>query len=412
MIWLLALGVAAAVPLHAQELPASAGYSGPPAVERGSTEAIPVGPFLFSPALQLTWQHRDNIFFTPDDEVADQLYLARARLLFEVPIYESYIQFSYTPQYRDFKEYELIDKWSHFVNAAAAFQFASGFTLDLSYDYIIGTLETREVDPGGELVFGDPRFTKNHARAALGYWFAPRDGLFVEVDWTDVQYDDPDLFFPYQRMFAGVGWKHQLSPILVMDLRYGRIELDAEDLDGVSNDFRDSTSDELTLGFNGQLSPVVATELRVGYRETQFKERAEGSPTADFSGFVVNGFLSWELAHGSMLRLDLLRSDYPSYFSQNAFYTATGGSLAYRLDRGRIFGQLRGRYQVNDYELPDLNTGIIRSDDILTGGAGLGIRFTDVVSLWGTYLYEDRESNIYNFSYTTNVFTLGLVIGY
>ena len=114
-----------------------------------SDEAIPVGPFIFSPALQLAWQDRDNIFFTPDNEIRDQLILAKAQLLFEVPIYESYLRFSYTPQYRDYKDYELDDKWQHFFDAAAAFEFSSGLTLNLGYSYIIGNLETREVDPGG-----------------------------------------------------------------------------------------------------------------------------------------------------------------------------------------------------------------------------------------------------------------------
>ena len=129
-----------------------------------SDEAIQVGPFIFSPALEIAWQDRDNIFFTPDNEIADQLILIRGQLLFEVPIYESYLRFSYTPQYRDYKNYEFEDKWQHFFDAAAAFEFSSGLTLNLAYSYIIGNLETREVDPGGELVFGDRNFDKQWAK--------------------------------------------------------------------------------------------------------------------------------------------------------------------------------------------------------------------------------------------------------
>ena len=87
----------------AQEMTSSTGDIG--RVSVNSDEAIPVGPFIFSPAVQLSWQDRDNIFFTPDDEVRDQLILARAQLLFELPIYQSYVRFSYTPQYRDYKNY-------------------------------------------------------------------------------------------------------------------------------------------------------------------------------------------------------------------------------------------------------------------------------------------------------------------
>ncbi len=95
-------------PAIAQQAPSSSGMnSGTGEISDSgvhSEEAIPIGPFIFSPALQLAWQDRDNIFFTPDNEIADQLILAKAQLLFEVPVYESYLRFSYTPQYRDYKD--------------------------------------------------------------------------------------------------------------------------------------------------------------------------------------------------------------------------------------------------------------------------------------------------------------------
>jgi len=379
-------------------------------------EAIPVGPFIFSPAVQLQWQHRDNIFFTPDNPTADQVYLARAALVFELPIYESYVRFSYRPQYREYKDWELRENWSHFVDIEGAFEFSSGVVLDAIYRYVRGGLETREVDPGDELVFGDQPFKKNFFGVGLDYWITARDGLSVEFDYTDVKYDDPltypddprDQFYDYTRGSGSIGWIHQLSPILVMDVMYGHIQFDPVDTFA----WRTSTSDQITAGFKGQLSPVLATELRIGWRDTEFDAFSGEQVVENFSGPIINGFFDWELAHGSSLRLDLIRSDYPSNFGVNANFVATGGSLVYRLDRGDFFGQARARYQVNDYELPDLTTGLDRSDDITTGILGLGYRITDIISLYGSYLYEDRSSSIYRYGYTTNIFSLSLTIGY
>ncbi len=377
-----------------------------------SNEAIPVGPFIFSPALQLAWQDRDNIFFTPDNEVQDQLILAKARLLFEVPVYESYFRFSYTPQFRDYKDYELDDKWQHFFDTAAAFEFSSGLTLNLAYSYIIGNLETREVDPGGELYWGDRRFDKQRAKIGGDYWITSRDGLIFDAAWEDLDYEDPDQFYDYTRLTGGIGWLHQLSPILVMDVKYGVMDFDAKDTpDFPSNDFRDSLSHDLTIGFRGQLSPVVATELRAGYRVIKYDPGPTDPQVEDFEGAIVNGFISWDLAHGSLIRLDLLRMPYPSAYGENANYVATGASLMYSLDRGSFFGQIRGRYQNNDYTLPDPRTGEERSDDIYTWGVGLGFRFARYLSLWGSYLYEDRDT-LYDYSYTINTFTLGLGVGF
>ncbi len=383
-------------------------------IDRGgvnSDEAIQVGPFIFSPALEIAWQDRDNIFFTPDNEVADQLILIRGQLLFEVPVFESYIRFSYTPQYRDYKNYDLDDKWQHFFDAAAAFEFRSGLNLNLAYSYIIGNLETREIDPGGEVFFGDRRFDKQWAKVGGDYWATARDGIVFGLSWEDLEHEDPQLFYDYTRLTGNIGWAHQMNPILVMDVSYGVIDFDADNSYYEDNDYRDSVSHSLTVGFRGQINPVIATELRVGYGIVQYDPAPDEPQVEDFKGAIVNGFISWDMAHGSLLRLDLLRMPYPSAYGDNANYLAAGASLIYSLDRGNIFGQVRVRYQNNDYSRPDRVTGEDRSDDIYTAGVSLGYRFTYYLSLWGTYLWEDRDS-LYRYSYTINTFTLGLVVGF
>lgn len=378
-------------------------------------EALPLGPFLFSPSLLLSWQHRDNIFFRPDDQVADQMYLARAWLAFELPIYESYVRFSYSPQFRDYKEYELDEKWSHFLELSGNFEFASGLVVDADYRFVRGNLETREVDPGGELVFGGNPFDKNYFKLDLDYWLTARDGIRVFGDYTDVGYRDRveappdarDRFYDYTRWSGGFGWLHQLNQVLVMDLSYRRS--DFEPVDTLSS--RTSTSDDVTLGLRGQLSAVVSSEVRVGWRRTEYSQTEMGPARDDFSGLIATGSVGWQMAHGSTLSLDVLRSDYPSNWGLNTHYTATGGGLTYRLNRGNLFGEALARYQNNDYEIPDQMTGEQRSDDITTVGFGLGWRFTGLLSLYGAYLYEDRSS-ITEYSYDTNIYTVGLTIGY
>jgi len=397
-------------PLIAQER-VSNPTGGAPVPGGTSEDAIIVGPFLFSPTLQLTWQDRDNIFYTPVDEVRDQVWLARAQLLFEVPINESHVYFSYSPQYTDYRTYELLDKWSHFFDVGGSFIFSNGLAIRATYNYIVGNLETREVDPGGELYYGDPQFIKNFAAVSADYWFTQRDGLFVDFSWTDLDHSEPRLFYDYTSLAAGFGWLHQLSPNLVMDVRYGVIDFDAHDTAYQSNRFRDSLSHTLTLGFRGQLSPVVSTEGQVGYRTIRYDLQPGDPPVSDFSGFIVNGLISWEMAHGSALSFDVLHSPYPSNYADNANYVATGAGLTYSLDRGTVFGQAHGRFQINDYELPDPITSELRSDDILSLGLGLGYRFTNHLSLFGSYLHEDRDS-LFRYSYTINIFTLGLVLGF
>lgn len=399
----------------AQQINEDVGQSGnlPAQSQPNRYEAIPVGPFLFSPAVQLNWQHRDNIFFTPDDPISDTVMMARARLQFELPLNESYILFSYTPQYREYRDYELDDKWTHFIDVLGGFEFSNGLSLDATYKHMQGNLETREVDPGGELYWGDRWYRKQYAGLELSYWFTPRDGLNVMADYTDLKHEDPRLWYNYNRLVVGAGWLHQISDILTMNIAYRHTDFNPDENQFFDNEFRNSTSDEITAGFRGMINPVIKTEIVVGYRTTSYDTPPEAADLIpDFSGFIARGYFNWDMGHGSSLRLDLLRSDYPSNYGINANYVATGASLQYQYDYNRFQAQLRGRYQVNNYEAPDLATGIDREDPISTAAIGLGYRFGPYISLWGGYLYENRDSNIERYSYDYNVFTLGLVVGY
>jgi len=376
-------------------------------------EAIPVGPFLFSPAVQLNWQHRDNIFFTPDDEVSDWVMMGRARLQFELPLNESYLLFSYTPQYRDYDEYDLDDRWSHFVDVLGGFEFSSGLALDATYKYMYGNLENREVDPGGELYWGDRWYEKHFAGVSLAYWATAKDGFNIEANYTDLSHEDPDLWYDYTQLIVGAGWLHQLSEILVMNVAYRHTEFVPEENLFFANEFRESSSDEITVGFTGMINPVIKTEFVIGYRNTSYKGvDIDGLEYPDFGGMIARGYFNWTMGHSSSMRLDLLRSDYPSNFGINTNYVATGGSLQYQYEKNRFRAQLRGRYQINDYQIPDLLTGLDREDPITTWALGLGYRFGSYISLWAGYLHEDRDSTIYRYSYEYNAFTLGLVVGY
>lgn len=398
------------VPVQAQQATTSMvpADGGPRSTDVNKYEAIPIGPFLFSPAVQLNWEYRDNIFFTPDNPVSDQVYMAQARLQFELPLNESYLLFSYTPQYRDYKDYDLDDKWSQFFDFLAGFEFSNGLALDATYKFLQGNLETREIDPGGELVWGDRWFDKQFAAVNLAYWINPRDGFNIEVDYTDLSHEDPDLWYDYTGYTLGAGWLHQLSEILVMNVAYRHTEFDPEQ----TIDYRKSSSDEITVGFRGMINPVIQTEIVAGYRRTTYDTQPGDPDIADFGGFIVRGYFNWDMGHGSSLRLDLLRSDYPSNYGINASYVATGASLQYQYELNRFYAQIRGRYQINDYDQPEVSSGVVRQDDIATAGLGLGYRFGPYLSLWGGYLYENRDSTIYRYGYDYNVFTLGLVIGY
>jgi hypothetical protein len=176
---------------------------------------------------------------------------------------------------------------------------SGGLVFRAGYRYVDAALETSEVDPGGELFCGDRRFFKHFGRLGLDYWFTNRDGISIEGDFTDLWYEQTErsLFYDYTRTSAGVGWPHQLTAVLVSDLKVRRIEFDPDNTFA----YRRSESDEITMGFRGLLGPIVSTEIRVGWRETSYDLGAGDPEISDYSGPVIFGYVGWELAHGATL---------------------------------------------------------------------------------------------------------------
>lgn len=386
-------------------------FASPTVQVHNEGEGIPVGPFIFSPSVELIWESRDNIFFTAANEVSDQVWLARARLSFELPIRNSNIRFTYTPQYRQYQDYDLRENWSHFFDVLGAFEFASGLEVDAGYRFVNGNLETQEIDPGRELVFGESQYDKQHFALGANYWFGPTNAVRVEGQYVDFAYSDTALlpgapqtgrvFYNYSRLSYGAGWLHQVNPSLVFDVKLVREDFDTER----TSYFRNSTADQASLGMVGQLTPVLSGELRIGWRKTDFKTRPGVRDVDDFSGFVADGTLRWDLAHGSQLALKVLRWDYASAYGNNAFYTATGGGISYHLNRDRFFGEVSVHLQNNDYDVTE------RSDDILNLGLGIGYRVTELLSLRGSYFFEDRDS-LPEYSYEASFFLVGLIYGF
>jgi len=392
---LLATVVATAVPGIA-----SAQDDGSTNVNEG--EGIVIGPFIFSPAIEVTWQRNDNIFFEESTPVEDDIYTAKARLQLELPYHDSYLRFVYHPKYKEYKTYELREKWSHFVDVIGLFEFSSGLKLRPTYRFVSGNLETPEVDPGYEHVYGDWQFNKHELAMAADYWFTYTDGLSLEAGYTDLTYDRNVYFYDYTREYYGLSWIHQLSSTAKLDVRLRRENFDA--LQTLA--YRNSSSDELTIGLSGQLSETLSSELRVGWRQTQY-DAVNNDAIEDFSGLVAEGYLSWEMAHSSTLSLELRRWDYPSAWEYNQSYVATGAGLRYNLSLNRLFAQARYYVQDNSYDVVTRD----RNDDLTNYGIGLGFWITQNLSLRGNYTVQERDSTLRPFEYDTDVILIGLSYG-
>ncbi len=377
-------------------------------------QPIAVGPFLFSPALQLSWENHSNVWRSSSDPVEDDLYFARMRFMFQMPIRESFVRISYTPTYRKSKVRVFRSDWEHNLEVLGDFVFAGGLTLKVNYNYFDGDSSVGEVDPGGELVYRGQPFIRHGFGIDAGYWFSATDGLALNVSETKVEWEGEPVsgsgsWFDYRQSRARAGWLHQLSPSLIMDVSLGFGDYSTDD---VTDKSRDYTAIAVTAGLRGQLNDVLSTEVRFGYGQTDFSGAASAEPDfEDFSGLVIDGSITWALGSESTLRLNLLRGPFASNYDLNSYYTATGGRLLFDVDRGRFFGQASILLQNNSYGVPDSVLGIKRSDDLMILGTGVGFRITDRISVRAAYSRDERES-FDPYGYVNDIWLLDMIFGY
>lgn len=364
-----------------------------------SLEGIPLGRFLFTPAVFAGWEWRDNLFRRPEGErESGSIWRAGADLGLTLPLSSSELSFRYSPEYEDYADYTLATNWQHELALRAHLVSATGLVFDAGASYFDGSRRVNLFDPGGEVPFADDPFTSWTWNAKADYWITGRNGISARIDSTAIEFDDPETttFYDYTRESLGIGWLHQWSPNVVVRLGYDHSTLDPE------NTFQARASDQDTISVEvrGELTPVLSSDLTLGWSQVEYDLPAEFQQFAEVSGWVASGGLGYQLGHGGRLNLNLSRNWNPSNQGLALGYVATSVRLGYGLNRDPFSFQVGARYQENDYEEPLSEAP--RSDEIRGASARVEYALSPRLGLSAEYGFEDRSSDGATFDYSAN----------
>jgi len=369
---------------------------------------IPVGAFLFSPSLELIYERKDNIFLTETDKVHDSVYVVRPRLMLELPVAENYFRVVYMPQYRNYKDFNFTEHWSHFLDFQAHVDTPSGFELKLDNRLVRGTLETAEFDPGRENPIGLSPFFKDRAQVTLGYAVSETDFLGADINYTTVRFDDQNTtFYDYDTFEGGLLYRRAMSPLMNMTAGVGGSHNSVSDTDS----FRGYDGWYARAGVDGEFTQNLSGNFRLGYEKQRHDKDLDGR-RQEFSGLTIDSSIKYSAMEGSSLELELGRAAYLSNFEGNGFYTSEKIGLNFdTMIVGQLFGTAGFTFQRNDYDRANAGERK-RRDDLKRATLGIGYHFTDIISARGNWRYENRDSNLSGFDYKANVFLVNLIFGY
>jgi hypothetical protein len=380
--------VAAEEPLYSDEAPVG----------------IRVGRFALQPSADLSFVHGDNLLQASQAPFVDDAYMVRGRVTATLLESDHDFKLGYEARYRDFQDFTLEDKLTHLVDVSTDLKLSPNTSVRVGNHFVHGSFESQEFDFGGEVAGSTDPFYRNLTEAVLALDFSERFGAEISGSYNVVEFDETSSeFFDYQTRGFGGTFLYDLSPLTSLLGEYAHYVI-PEPLD---RPVAGSVADMFLVGIRGELTPMLRGQVRGGY-STQRYELA--SVPQDYSGFVADASLTRDFGEAAALTVRAGRRTNPSAFDENGYYVSNYGRAQFIAPFARNFRlTLSGAMYLNDYPVPDVS-GVLRNDDIWSGGAGLAYFFTPLTFLSADYRYDTRNSNLEIYSYRSSA--LQFMVGF
>ena len=358
---------------------------------------IRVGRFALLPSIDASYIRGSNLLLQNEDTFSDNALLVRGRLAAVLLDSANEFKIAYEARYRDFEQFDLQNKFTNVVDVNARFMTTPRSSIAVGNHFVHGAFESREFDPGGEIVVNTDPFYRNRVEGIYAMELSERlggeiSGSFNRVEFTEAAND----FFNYAQTKLGVSVLYSLSPLTRLVGEYVR----ATTRPDPTRPQAESNADVVLFGLRGEITPLLIGRVRVGYTN---QTSAQSIVAQSYSGFVADVGLTRQFGTASALGFTVGRRTSPSAFQENGFYLSNYGTAQFVAP---IVEKLRfsanAAFFGNNYPLADVATGIDRRDLTFTGSVGVAYFWTPLSFVSVDYRHDRRDSNLDRFSYRNN----------
>ncbi len=378
--------------------------------ESGGSGRLTFGPFTLRPTLVVRYVDATSSFLDTPTPVRARYFEfgPTIGIVSSELAYGARLALNYQPQFRRPTDdaIPILSQPSHFVNASLDVPLGSSGWLSISDQYGRGTIETQMVDPGREYFYDIGRFQRNQVSVLLRTEMAGRLDFDMGGSLAKETLESGAGYFDNDREGVFAGLRYELARSLRSTLRYSLDRVPPQE----QRPLVEMTGHMLSVGLEGDLTPLVKANLQVGYRSETYPLAL--APGDHYSGLMLGATLSRQFNDGGSLTLGGLRTTNLSAFDANAFFVTSGASLSLNqpLPLGvRLTGGVS--HQWNDYRQVDASLGVPRADRILGWTAGVGRTLTRWSYLRADYTQEQRKSNLGEFNTRSHSLIIQLGIG-
>ncbi len=369
----------------------------------GGELGVPFGPFRVQFSVDIRYIDADTFVEASGEPVRDDYLEVVPRLAATAGVGDGKVLIEYVPLLRAFATFPQINQNSHRVSVGLDLPVGPSVILNVQDQFMRGTLETRDVDPGGEYFFGLGQFHRNVFSAGASILLGQRTSLELEGGARTVRFQEPSAFFDFDTRYATAGVGYEVSPNLKAIASYYYDALPTPD----ERPEAESTAHNVRFTLTGDIAPLLSGQLTVGYRDQKTPNAGEGG--RHYKGFIMGGAITKQFSRQSDVTIFVHRSTPASAFEDNAFYvfTALQGSGRFPLP-WQLQAQGGLGYQWNDYRTASAELGVPREDRIFAWYVGLRRPVGRQLFLSATYRRQERNSNIDAFSINSEGFILQL----
>jgi hypothetical protein len=358
---------------------------------------LKMGPFNVRPGIRTGYVDATANFLTGPEPVRDQYLEVQPKIAADAAVGAGRLSLKYEPIVRAFGSYDVTQSTTHPVEATLDAPLGTRGRLKIADTFVSGTLETTQVDPGGEYFFDLGHFNKNSAGAQASIDVSPRFSVELGGGYDWVDFTEPSGFFGYRRAVGSAGLGFEASPTLKATFSYVYDYVpeltDRPEAHGHAHN--------LQAGLLGDILPLLHGSIIVGYRAQDTPNAAPGSQ--QYRGVTASASLTRDLGREAAVTLLLNRSTPLSNFDTNSYYVTNSVSASFLAPLPyQIAFNAGGGYHWNDYQTFVTGQDFKREDRIYGWFVGLRRPIDRRVSAFAGYRWERRKSNIEEFENDTH----------
>jgi hypothetical protein len=343
-----------------------------------------------SPFLSQKVEYESNVFQVPSHSQSDEIFKTIPGFVADYTFGPHSISAGYRAEILNYVHLTDQNTVNHIAAGLVRLDFPRTL-LTLREDFV------RTNSPPGTELTGPIISNTNTVKPEAEYRLTPRFSLGLNYSWSHVTFDQQSIGDLIDRDEQLVGtsvfWYFVPKASLFLNYSYGWTTF-ATSSDGNRN----YTSNNVTLGVRGDITPKLSSSLQAGYT---IENVASGSQPG-YNGLIASGDVTYRPTERSSLTLAVQRARQQSTFGTNQFYVTTNATLSGQyqiLPKLNLTALLGGG--LNDYSTKQSADGMtaFRQDTFLLAGAQLDYDIQPWLRAGLDYSRISRDSNFPSFRF-------------